>query len=116
MGIPTLDELLNKYKRLLDDPDMKPRHEAFVAYYSGVATGTKPPLLTKQNAMAAAQSVMVLFEHVKQHGDLYCHHKLTDMVNRSGLDLSPCQLCGETIICIPDGLACCKPCAEKAGA
>ena len=43
-------------------------------------------------------------------------NKLQEIVYRSVLDLSPCQLCGETIICIPDGLACCKPCAEKAGA
>ena len=42
-------------------------------------------------------------------------NKLQELVARSGLDLSPCQLCGETIICIPDGLALCKDCAGKAG-
>jgi hypothetical protein len=43
-------------------------------------------------------------------------NKLQELVQRSGLDLSPCRICGETIICLPDGLACCEPCADKVGA
>jgi hypothetical protein len=38
------------------------------------------------------------------------------LLARSGFDLSPCMHCGANVICIPDGLACCEPCAEKAGA
>lgn len=40
---------------------------------------------------------------------------LDKLLRRSGFDLSPCRHCGITVVCIPDGLACCKPCAEKAG-
>lgn len=40
---------------------------------------------------------------------------LNDLLDDSGMDLSPCRTCGETVICIPDGLALCKACAEKAG-
>ena len=38
-----------------------------------------------------------------------------DVVVRSGMDLSPCKSCGQPVVCVPDGLACCKRCAEKAG-
>jgi hypothetical protein len=41
--------------------------------------------------------------------------QLTELLDRSGMDLSPCRKCGKTVICIPDGLALCKDCAEKAG-
>lgn len=40
---------------------------------------------------------------------------LNALLTRSGMDLSPCRICGETIICLPDGLACCKPCLAKGG-
>ena len=35
-------------------------------------------------------------------------------IERSGFDVSPCRNCGEPVVCIPDGLAMCKDCAEKA--
>ena len=38
-----------------------------------------------------------------------------DVIIRSGMDLSPCKSCGQLVICIPDGLALCKDCVEKAG-
>ena len=38
-----------------------------------------------------------------------------DLLDRSGLDVAPCRLCESTVICIPDGLASCKACAEKVG-
>jgi hypothetical protein len=41
--------------------------------------------------------------------------RLTELLDRSGMDLSPCKSCGELVICIPDGLALCKDCVEKAG-
>jgi type II secretory pathway component PulJ len=39
---------------------------------------------------------------------------LNRAIRRSGMDLSPCRKCGKTVISIPDGLALCKDCAEKA--
>jgi hypothetical protein len=41
--------------------------------------------------------------------------RLTELLDRSGMDISPCRKCGIAVISIPDGLALCKPCAEKAG-
>jgi hypothetical protein len=41
--------------------------------------------------------------------------RLSDLLNRSGMDISPCRTCGIAVISIPDGLALCKDCAEKAG-
>ena len=41
--------------------------------------------------------------------------KLYEAIERSGFDLSPCMQCGEAVVCIPDGLAMCRQCAEKAG-
>jgi len=41
--------------------------------------------------------------------------RLAELLDRSGLDLSFCHKCGKTVICIPDGLAMCKDCSEKAG-
>lgn len=40
---------------------------------------------------------------------------LIETLTRSGMDLSPCKSCGQPVVCVPDGLACCKPCAEKMG-
>lgn len=45
----------------------------------------------------------------------YYSISLNLLLARSGFDLSPCRHCGITVVCIRDGLACCKPCAEKAG-
>jgi hypothetical protein len=42
-------------------------------------------------------------------------HQLSELLDRSGMDLCFCRQCGKTVVCIPDGLALCKPCAEKAG-
>ncbi|MFY8201487.1 MAG: hypothetical protein ACOVLE_12495 [Pirellula staleyi] len=36
-------------------------------------------------------------------------------IERGGYDVSPCLICQELVICIPDGLAMCEKCAEKAG-
>jgi hypothetical protein len=35
--------------------------------------------------------------------------------DRSGYDISPCTVCGAPVVCIPDGMTLCEPCAEKAG-
>lgn len=34
--------------------------------------------------------------------------------DRSGYDISPCTVCGAPVVCIPDGLAVCNPCLQKA--
>ena len=41
--------------------------------------------------------------------------RLDALLDRSGMDVSPCRKCGIAVISIPDGLALCKRCAEKAG-
>jgi hypothetical protein len=41
--------------------------------------------------------------------------RMRAIAEQSGMDLSPCRVCSQWIICIPDGLALCKDCAEKAG-
>jgi hypothetical protein len=41
---------------------------------------------------------------------------LLKALQAGGMDIAPCKSCGQPVVCIPDGLACCKPCAEKAGA
>lgn len=40
---------------------------------------------------------------------------LSAAIDRGGYDVSPCQACGEPVVCIPDGLAMCRHCAERAG-
>ena len=37
------------------------------------------------------------------------------MVERGGFDISPCRNCGESLVCIPEGLALCRTCAAKGG-
>lgn len=37
------------------------------------------------------------------------------MIERSGFDISPCRNCGESLVCVPEGLALCKTCATKGG-
>ena len=41
---------------------------------------------------------------------------LVAAIDRGGYDVSPCMICQELVVCIPDGLAMCEQCAEKAGA
>ena len=36
-------------------------------------------------------------------------------IDRGGYDVSPCLICQELVVCIPDGIAMCRQCAEKAG-
>ena len=38
-----------------------------------------------------------------------------EMVKRGGFDTSPCMNCGESLVCVPEGLALCKTCAAKGG-
>ena len=40
---------------------------------------------------------------------------LVAAIERGGYDVSPCLICQELVVCIADGLAVCKHCAEKAG-
>jgi hypothetical protein len=41
--------------------------------------------------------------------------RLDALLDRSGMDVSPCRKCGVPVVCISDGLALCKRCAEKVG-
>ena len=38
--------------------------------------------------------------------------RLRDAITAGGFDLSPCRMCGRTIVCVPDGLALCESCAK----
>ena len=40
---------------------------------------------------------------------------LVAAIDRGGYDVSPCMICQELVVCIPDGLPMCRHCAEKAG-
>ena len=40
---------------------------------------------------------------------------LVAAIDRGGYDVSACVICQELVVCIPDGLAICRQCAEKAG-
>jgi hypothetical protein len=40
---------------------------------------------------------------------------LVAAIDRGGYDVSRCRICQQLVVCIPDGLAMCKQCAEKAG-
>lgn len=38
--------------------------------------------------------------------------ELLDAIDRSGLDVSLCMECGAPVVCIPDGMPMCEPCAK----
>ena len=40
---------------------------------------------------------------------------LVAAIDRGGYDVSACLIYQELVVCIPDGLAICRQCAEKAG-
>jgi hypothetical protein len=40
---------------------------------------------------------------------------LVAAIDRGGYDVSVCMDCGAPVVCIPDGLALCRTCAERAG-
>lgn len=63
--IPSLDELLEKIRKLINDPDLMRHQESFEAHFALVASG-RVGLLRDNNAMFAAQCVLVLLEHVRQ--------------------------------------------------
>ena len=53
-------------------------------------------------------------------------HKITELtlqldrlraaIERSGLDITCCRICGEMVVSIPDGLPMCEACAEREAA
>ena len=55
----------------------------------------------------------LLAEESKDLLDAYVD--LRAAIERSGYDVSPCMICQELVVCIPDGLPICRYCAEKAG-
>lgn len=66
MSVPTLEELFEKFRKLLNDPEFVSHCEAFEQHFRMVASGHARPLLTLSNAVMAAQCVIVVLEHVKQ--------------------------------------------------
>ena len=65
MSAPTLEELFERFRRSLNDPDFVSHSEAFETHFRMVASGEARPLLTLSNAVLAAQCVVVILEHVK---------------------------------------------------
>ena len=66
MSTPTLDALFAKFQYLLKDPEFIEQRESFETYFRLVASGQGRPLLTLNNAVLAAQCVIVILEHVKK--------------------------------------------------
>jgi hypothetical protein len=66
MSTPTLDELFAKFRYLLKDPEFIIHSESFERYFRSVASGQTEPILSRSNAVLAAQCVIVVLEHVKQ--------------------------------------------------
>lgn len=66
MSAPTLEELFDRFRALLNDPDFVNHCESFEKHFRMVASGEARPLLTLNNAVMAAQCVIVILEHVKQ--------------------------------------------------
>jgi hypothetical protein len=66
MSTPTLDELFAKFRYLLNDPEFIGHSESFETYFRLVASGQAEPLLSRSNAVLAAQCVIVILDHVKR--------------------------------------------------
>jgi hypothetical protein len=62
---PTTDELLAKFRGLLQDEEFKAHAGSMERYFRLVASGMINPVLTESNAVMAAQCVVVILEHVK---------------------------------------------------
>lgn len=45
--------------------------------------------------------------------DVAC--QFADAIDRSPYDVSPCMVCGLPVVCLPDGMPMCEPCARKEG-
>ena len=66
MSTPTLEELFERFRALLNDPGFGGHCESFEKHFRMVASGEARPLLTLNNAVMAAQCVIVILEHVKR--------------------------------------------------
>ncbi len=64
MSAPTLEELFEKFRKLNHLAHVA-QSDAFEQYFRLVASGQAKPELRGENAVFAAQCVVILFEHVK---------------------------------------------------
>jgi hypothetical protein len=62
---PTLEELLAKFRGLINDEEFKIYAGSMERYFRMVASGAIDPFLRDHNAVMAAQCVVVILEHVK---------------------------------------------------
>lgn len=62
---PTLEELLVKFRGLVNDEEFKIYAGSMERYFRMVASGEIDPFLRDHNAVMAAQCVVVILEHVK---------------------------------------------------
>ena len=65
-SIPTLDELFAKYRFFIEDPEIAQYGESFLKIMHGVASGSSSRFLTNESAQLAAQTVLVVYYHVKK--------------------------------------------------
>lgn len=63
-GIPSIDELFERFRLLLSDKEFTHQSISFMRYFKLVASGGSPPILSDSNAVMAAQCVVIVAEHV----------------------------------------------------
>jgi len=63
---PTLDELFDEYRMLINDEKTTNCQEAFLRLMHGVASGSITKYLSDESAQFAAQTVLVIYYHVKK--------------------------------------------------
>ena len=62
--------------------------------------------------MSDQETITVLREQLQSAAtalDIY-----REAMERSGLDISPCMVCGEPLMCLPDGMPMCNSCGREA--
>jgi hypothetical protein len=65
-SIPTLNELFIRYRFLIEDAEFEQYAESFLTIMHGVASGSSSRFLTNESAQLAAQTVLVVYYHVKK--------------------------------------------------
>jgi hypothetical protein len=77
--------------------------------WSGNVIGVRLPLL-RDNLVVLHDGPLRINEGFRADDEL---SRLQAIIDRSPWDQAPCQMCGETVLCVPDGLQICRYCAEK---
>ena len=62
-----------------------------------------------------AELVAEVSEQAKPRAVAHFAISLIDAINRAGLDMCTCGLCGQPVLCPPDGMPLCEMCAKEEG-